>query len=306
MFNITDPNLNDDSKTARGSRRTAPPVSPVALLAAILAAALMLTAAFLAPARAQAQATGQVQAEEKASAEAQVQAEGQAPAEAQEGFGGQPGSAWAEPERARAIFLDSAKRLNLQTKPGGDFVTEKMPDPILFPKEIFIVLGAGLGLFFLFFLVRAIIKSKRAAKKSDPDKKPTEDGDDLDTEALEATGLKADLLASQGFITEAMHALLLETIEELKNQKNMSFPNSHTSREIAGSLNLGHAATKCLGDIVTAVEPTWFGEAKPDINQYLGLKATFDAFLDILSPGRTQKSYHLGLSENGQPAGLAG
>jgi hypothetical protein len=191
---------------------------------------------------------------------------------------------WENIEKAPDIFNQAAKKYKFQTEKANLL---KTPDinltPPRLPKELFIIIGSVAVLFLIFFLVRSYLKSR---KISEPikDKEEAEPQEELSTQALQETGLKADRLAKEGQIIEAMHSLLLETIEELKRQKNLVFPSSFTSREIVYDLNLGGPATQALGDIVTTVEPTWFGQMNPTLEQYQSLRARFDAFLHILAP----------------------
>jgi hypothetical protein len=195
---------------------------------------------------------------------------------------GAPEAAWAEPRRYGEMFERTAKRLDLQTEK-GPVLEEKPPrKPFKFDKRILIGLASVLGLTLIFLIVRALIKRRRNRVNEDASAAAT-DRTGLDTAALIDTGRKADLLAGKGLIVEAMHAILLDTIEELRRQKNLTFLSSLTSREIVYSLNLGGPATQCLAEIVNAVEPTWFGEIKPDLDQYRSLKLIFDRFMGLLT-----------------------
>ncbi|MDR3135630.1 MAG: hypothetical protein LBU69_06015 [Deltaproteobacteria bacterium] len=180
-------------------------------------------------------------------------------------------------------FQQAAKRLNIQTKKGPTISTSPQVEPrkTKIPKEFFIGLGQALLVALLIVAVRAYLKSRKVRKKKAETAPKKEEP--LDTKALLDTIQKADSLAREGKIVEAMHAVLLETIEELKRQKSMSFPSSHTSREIVFNLNLGDLATNCLSEIVNSVEPTWFGEYKPELSHYHSLRQTFDRFILVLT-----------------------
>ncbi|MDR2366598.1 MAG: DUF4129 domain-containing protein [Deltaproteobacteria bacterium] len=193
--------------------------------------------------------------------------------------------AWADASKAGETFRRSVKRYNLQTEKGGP-APPRQRFLAKIPREPFIVMAVATAVILLYLLFKAIVGAIKAAPKKDPGVKAA-DGD-IDTKALIDTGLKADDLAGQGRIVEAMHLLLLETIEELKKRANVALPSSFTSREIVDSLNLAPAATQSLGQIVGAVEPTWFGGLRPDMDQYRGLRDTFDGFLAILSGATTK------------------
>jgi hypothetical protein len=189
-----------------------------------------------------------------------------------------------EPRDAQAAFDRAAKHLGLQTEkalprqPGVPQEPSSLPKlPKGLSKTLLILAAAALALAAAHF-IRLYLKRKHVAKEageSEPAKP--------DAGPLMAAGQKADRLAAQGDFAEAMLALLLDTIGELKRQKGLAVPDSHTSREIVQWLGLGPLAGQCLGDIVAAVEPTWFGGLLPGQGQYQALRLKFDDFLGLLS-----------------------
>jgi hypothetical protein len=189
-----------------------------------------------------------------------------------------------EPQKAQEAFEKTARRLGLQTGKAQPVPPASPSEPFEFPdilKEILLGLSAV-------FLVLAFLSLRRhkwkRKNRGQGEKGREEPGEPRpDTAALQGAGQRADRLAAQGRITEAMHALLLGTIGELKRQKGLTVPESHTSREIVQFLGLGPLAGQCLGDIVATVEPTWFGGLAPDLGQYQALRRKFDDFLGILS-----------------------
>jgi hypothetical protein len=195
---------------------------------------------------------------------------------------------WGDFSQAQDFYEETTKKYTIQTDKGAIIEPEISEiTPFKFPKEVFIVLEIIFLSFLIFFLIRALINYKKSTKKFIEPQKETPN--EIDTEALEATGLKADLLAKEGLIIEAMHSILLQTIEELKKQLNLIFPTSLTSREIVYNLNLGAPATQALGDIVTTVEPTWFGDTLPTIDQYYDLRRKLDLFVDLLAPRKASQ-----------------
>jgi hypothetical protein len=196
-----------------------------------------------------------------------------------------PSQIWDDSKNSVDVFNQAVKRLNIQTEigPGIEKSPPRQKRQFKIPKQIFIFLGLVITVIVVFYIIRSYLKNKKTTMKVDD---PSDQETAIDPQALLDTGLKADRLAEEGKIVEAMHAILLETIEELKRQKNLTFPTSHTSREIVYNLNLGLGATQCLGEIVNTVEPTWFGELKPNLGQYQSLRSKFDSFLALLGQSR--------------------
>ncbi|MDR2300776.1 MAG: hypothetical protein LBF38_01845 [Deltaproteobacteria bacterium] len=251
------------------------PILPFAL--AFLAVAFF---ALIDPAKAWAQApSGQTQSAKPPQAK---------PNEASPGPGkqdtGKPKVTWNESVKPKAIFDQAAKEHNFQLEIGPAIEAPKPKEEFVFPKEILIIIGSAIFAVALFLVLRSFLLAKKAAKKKVPEKEDKKE-DEVDTQGLKDTRRRADVLASQGLFIEAMHTILLDTIEDLKNQKNLIFPTSFTSREIVNNLRLGLGATQSLGEIVNTVEPTWFGEDKPGLEQYQSLRQKYDNFINLLSPG---------------------
>lgn len=88
----------------------------------------------------------------------------------------------------------------------------------------------------------------------------------------------AQALAAQGRYGDAIHALLLETLQALSRAARL--PRSFTSREIVARVPLGPEAREALAGLVVAVEVSWFGGAVPSEADYRGCLARFHVFLD--------------------------
>ncbi len=87
----------------------------------------------------------------------------------------------------------------------------------------------------------------------------------------------AEALAAQGRFGEAIHALLLETLQGLSRAARL--PRSYTSREILARIPLGPEARASLADLVLAVELSWFGGAAPSATEYGSCLERFHVFL---------------------------
>lgn len=85
---------------------------------------------------------------------------------------------------------------------------------------------------------------------------------------------EADALAAAGRFAEAVHALLLRTIQALG--RHMPVPRALTSREILDRAGLPEAARDAFGDLVLAVELTRFGGRPADADDYARCVACFD------------------------------
>ncbi len=78
----------------------------------------------------------------------------------------------------------------------------------------------------------------------------------------------AEAFARDGRFAEAIHTLLLRTLEELVRRRAVPLPRSLTSREILVRVALPDAARGALAGLVTATELCWFGGATPGAEDY--------------------------------------
>jgi len=88
---------------------------------------------------------------------------------------------------------------------------------------------------------------------------------------------EAESLAAEGRYREAIHALLLETLQALSRAARL--PRHYTSREIVARVPLGPAAREALSGLVSSVEVSWFGGGEPSAAEYQGCLERFHAFL---------------------------
>jgi hypothetical protein len=88
----------------------------------------------------------------------------------------------------------------------------------------------------------------------------------------------AEALAAEGRFAEAIHALLLDTLEALSRAARLA--PSLTSREIVARVRLAPRARDALAGLVDAVEITWFGGAVPSEADYRRCLERFHAFRD--------------------------
>jgi len=96
----------------------------------------------------------------------------------------------------------------------------------------------------------------------------------------------AEALAGQGRFGEAIHVLLLRTLEELARRVTMRLPRSLTSREILARVAVPDDARVALSDLVSAVEVTHFGGQEPSQDDYLACRERFQRFAAAYTRGR--------------------
>lgn len=111
-----------------------------------------------------------------------------------------------------------------------------------------------------------------------------EDGDAVAQVVARPLG-DAEALAAQGKYSEAIHALLLRTLQELVKRGQVTLPPSLTSREILGRVPLGADAREALSGLVLAVEVTHFGGAAPNADDYAMCRQHFDRFAHAYTRG---------------------
>lgn len=92
----------------------------------------------------------------------------------------------------------------------------------------------------------------------------------------------ADELARRGEFAEAIHTLLLRTLEELVRSAAVRVDRSHTSREILARVPLLADAREALSDLITAVELTHFGDEPANAADYERCRQQFHRFAAAL------------------------
>jgi hypothetical protein len=110
--------------------------------------------------------------------------------------------------------------------------------------------------------------------------------DDAQTAAIVARPLDdAETLARAGRFGEAIHALLLRTLEELMRRLDRPLPRSRTSREILAETRLPEEARGALGHLVSAVEVSFFGGSEPGAEDYQLCVERFRRFAEAYTRG---------------------
>jgi hypothetical protein len=179
----------------------------------------------------------------------------------------------------------SVDRLGLQTE---------MPDPAIAPPEH----GSNAHLspdFIRFLLWGAVISGvaviiwslrdslpviSRSRKIIAPEQAPPSLAQ---SNRMEEAQLEADDLARQGHYTEAMHVLLLKSLNEIRRQLGTSFAVSLTSREILRRLQLPDIGRQSLTAIIRAVERTYFGGEDAGQGDYSDCRSHFETLKHSLA-----------------------
>ena len=112
---------------------------------------------------------------------------------------------------------------------------------------------------------------------------------EIDTAAtavrMEKAQLEADELARQGNFAEAMHVLLLQSVNELRRRLKVSIAVSLTSREILYRIGLPPEGHNVFADIIRRVEISYFGSYQPAAEDYAACRVSYDTLTDILRKG---------------------
>ncbi len=98
-----------------------------------------------------------------------------------------------------------------------------------------------------------------------------------DSQLLDALG-QADRLAAEGQFAEALHLLLLHSIDYLKRHLGGVYGPSSTAREILRRAQLPDAGRSSLGAIVDAAEVSYFGGRPVDDGIYAACRRHYQSF----------------------------
>ncbi len=108
------------------------------------------------------------------------------------------------------------------------------------------------------------------------------EGAALEASAPEEVAAAADDLARQGRFGEAMHALLLQSLADVRQRLDEQFADSLTSREILRSTKLPAQGREPLREIIARVERTYFGEYAAGPQDYMTCRDRFTELERVL------------------------
>jgi hypothetical protein len=100
---------------------------------------------------------------------------------------------------------------------------------------------------------------------------------------MEEAQLEADDLARQGHYRQAMHVLLLNSLDEIRGQLGTRFAVSLTSREILRRIKLSETGRQSLASIVQSVERTYFGSEGAGQSDYAACRHDFETLKHSLA-----------------------
>ncbi|MEZ4432677.1 MAG: DUF4129 domain-containing protein [bacterium] len=208
-------------------------------------------------------------------------------------------TAWPGAEAARAVAEQVTRDEGLQTPlPEGAPVAAPPEPPPDFPKVpsrppqvvqpsdgsglalgqiVLITLGALL----LIGLAAVLLRERITAPPPTADTRPAEEPEAIPERAILTD---ADRLAAAGRYAEAVHALLLRTIEALA--RRVPVPRALTSREILDRAALPEDARAAFAELVAAVELTRFGGRRAAADDYTRCVDCFDRIRHALLAAR--------------------
>lgn len=156
--------------------------------------------------------------------------------------------------------------------PPPDFHLPNIPIPGAVAQALLITLLGVVVILILVWVVYAFRGYQRNAKVK-PEVEPA--GPAPDVNVVNRPLGAAEALAADGRYAEAIHILLLKTLEALAEKLADKLPPALTSREILGKVTLGAGARGALSGLVGAVEVTHFGDTEPTRQDY---EACLDQF----------------------------
>jgi hypothetical protein len=194
-----------------------------------------------------------------------------------------PALAQAVAPEIRRATNNLAESLDLQTElPAASLEPEVSWAPSLDGARILLWIAVICGAATLAYYIRAILPAGGLARPSAWD-------DPSDPAALRrlrdgrsAAQVTADDLAQEGRYVEAMHVLLLQALDEMRNRLDQRFADSLTSREIMRRANVSADAKTALRDIIGWVERAYFGAHLAAAGDYAACRRSFVAFADAL------------------------
>ena len=143
---------------------------------------------------------------------------------------------------------------------------------------VLVIAAAGAVLFLILREVGALefsaLRKKRAAP-AEPLYRP-------DVETAKALLADADALAAEGRYEEAVHVLLLRSVEDMRRWRPKSVQPSFTSRDLAGLPSLPEAARAAFSAMARLVETSLFGGRPVGAE---GFAASRKAYADFALPG---------------------
>jgi hypothetical protein len=174
---------------------------------------------------------------------------------------------------AETLAQQAIHRLHLQTALP---VAQPLPDWSLPLPDILLLAAGAAALLALLYYLMGLRRGGRAGEA------------DLPSGAAEAAArhaqhlARAEQYAQQGAYVEAMHELLLEGLQALRDRAGSQLADSLTSREILRLGLLPEQARAALRAMIQRVEWTWFGQHDATLADYQACRDNFGALHQAL------------------------
>jgi hypothetical protein len=172
-----------------------------------------------------------------------------------------------DPEKAAQA---SIRALDLQSELPHQHSIE--PIKLHLPQELVWLLLACGAAFVLYTMRDSLTFWRRGDDWSEAGIDGQPGGPRSDADALAS----ADELARQGRFVDAMHALLLQGLADIRRRLGIEFADSLTSREILRGARLPPQGRTSLREIVAAVEWTYFGGRSAALADYTACRKSFE------------------------------
>jgi hypothetical protein len=181
---------------------------------------------------------------------------------------------------SRIVSPSNEHKPALQEKANSDL------NPLVSGVVRFVLYAAlVVGILFALWTIRDLLPSlgRRKLVAKDEEVKVARDAS---VERMVEAQTEADELAQQGRIAEAMHALLLRSLIEVRKRLNISFADSLTSREILKALSLPEVGKTSLADIIKRVEFVHFGDHHAGEQDYAACRASYELLTQAMQTRR--------------------
>lgn len=122
-----------------------------------------------------------------------------------------------------------------------------------------------------------------------PDPDDEAGGSKIDMRVIERPLGDAEELAQRGEFTEAIHTLLLRTLQELVRSTSVRVSPAHTSREILARVPLLADSRDALAGLISAVEMTHFRGTAATLEDYVFCRDQFHKFAAAFRAGGVQQ-----------------
>lgn len=203
---------------------------------------------------------------------------------------GQQKDAQAGLSATRETVRHSLRSLNAQTElpaPKRARIPEPVGSPPAIPLEM-----AQVMLWVALAILAAIIVFTIVDNLRPPTESVTQKEKKRASEELHAVHTRmgmaqdaADMLAAGGNFTEAIHTLLLQSLDEMRRRLGIPIAISLTSREVLARVALSHEAKGALSDIINRVEISYFGDHAPGAEEYRLCRHSYSTLANLLRGG---------------------